>query len=56
MVMLDARELEYGFAKHKGFGTTEHREALAKFGPCPLHRFDFHGVLPPKNQEPGWLW
>ena len=55
MVKLDARWPEYGFAKHKGYGTKEHREALAKFGPCPLHRPDFHGVLPPKKQEQGWL-
>ena len=55
MVKLDARWPEYGFAKHKGYGTKEHREALAKFGPCPLHRLDFHGVLPPKKQEQGWL-
>lgn len=55
MVKLDARWPEYGFARHKGYGTKEHREALAKFGPCPLHRLDFHGVLPPKKQEQGWL-
>ena len=55
MVKLDARWPEYGFARHKGYGTKEHKEALAKFGPCPLHRLDFHGVLPPKKQEQGWL-
>jgi ribonuclease HII len=55
MVKLDARWPEYGFAKHKGYGTKEHREALAKYGPCPLHRLDFRGVLPPKKQEQGWL-
>lgn len=55
MVKLDARWPQYGFARHKGYGTKEHREALAKFGPCPLHRLDFHGVLPPKKQEQGWL-
>jgi ribonuclease HII len=55
MVKLDARWPEYGFARHKGYGTKEHREALAKFGPCPLHRLDFRGVLPPKKQEQGWL-
>ena len=55
MVKLDARWPEYGFARHKGYGTKEHREALAKFGPCSLHRLDFHGVLPPKKQEQGWL-
>ncbi len=55
MVKLDARWPGYGFARHKGYGTKEHREALAKLGPCPLHRFDFRGVLPPKKQEQGWL-
>ncbi|WP_446424712.1 ribonuclease HII [Mailhella sp.] len=55
MVKLDARWPDYGFARHKGYGTKEHREALAKFGPCPLHRLDFHGVLPPKKQEQGRL-
>ncbi len=29
---------EYGFAKHKGYGTKQHREALAEYGPCPIHR------------------
>ena len=55
MVKLDARWPEYGFARHKGYGTKEHKEALAKFGPCPLHRIDFKGVLPQKKQEQGWL-
>ena len=55
MVKLDARWPEYGFARHKGYGTKEHKDALAKFGPCPLHRLDFKGVLPPKTQEQGWL-
>ncbi len=32
---------EYGFAKHKGYGTKEHREALKKYGPCPIHRQTF---------------
>ncbi len=55
MTRLDARWPEYGFARHKGYGTKEHREALKKYGPCPLHRLDFRGVLPPKVQEQGWL-
>ena len=29
---------EYGFAKHKGYGTKQHREVLAEYGPCPIHR------------------
>lgn len=32
---------EYGFAKHKGYGTAAHIEAIKKFGPCPLHRQTF---------------
>jgi ribonuclease HII len=55
MTRLDARWPEYGFARHKGYGTKEHREALKKYGPCPLHRLDFRGVLPPRQQEQGWL-
>lgn len=32
---------QYGFAKHKGYGTAEHREAIGRFGPCPIHRQTF---------------
>lgn len=38
MVEQDAIYPEYGFAKHKGYGTKEHIAALKKYGPCPLHR------------------
>ncbi len=31
----------YGFDQHKGYGTAKHREALLKFGPCPIHRRSF---------------
>lgn len=31
----------YGFARHKGYGTSQHREALVALGPCALHRFSF---------------
>ena len=34
----------YGFAKHKGYPTPEHLEALAKLGPCPEHRRSFGPV------------
>jgi len=34
----------YGFARHKGYGTKEHLEAIRKHGPCPLHRRCFKGV------------
>lgn len=32
---------EYGFARHKGYGTPAHLEALRKYGPCPIHRRSF---------------
>ncbi|MDI3496359.1 MAG: ribonuclease [Patescibacteria group bacterium] len=32
---------QYNFKKHKGYGTKEHLQALAQFGPCPLHRRSF---------------
>jgi ribonuclease HII len=31
----------YGIAKHKGYGTKEHMEALRKYGPAPIHRTKF---------------
>ena len=34
----------YNFAQNKGYGTKEHRAALARFGSCPLHRQTFRGV------------
>ena len=32
---------QYGFAKHKGYGTAAHVAALREFGPCPIHRRSF---------------
>lgn len=32
---------EYGFERHKGYGTKLHYEAIRKFGPCPIHRPSF---------------
>jgi|Deesub1362A_J573_1020465.scaffolds.fasta_scaffold00080_108 ribonuclease HII len=32
---------QYGFDRHKGYATPEHRRALARYGPCPLHRVSF---------------
>jgi len=32
---------QYGFDKHKGYGTKTHLEAITKFGPCPIHRMTF---------------
>jgi len=35
---------QYNFARHKGYGTKEHRSAIEKFGICELHRKSFRGV------------
>ena len=35
---------EYNFQKHKGYGTKEHLELIAKHGPSPIHRLTFKGV------------
>ena len=42
-MMVEYAELypEYGFEKNKGYGSAEHREALKKYGPCPIHRSTF---------------
>ena len=34
----------YGFVRHKGYATPEHRDALERHGPCPLHRRTFAGI------------
>ena len=44
MERLDRVWPEYGFARHKGYGTPDHLEALARLGPCPLHRYSFTPV------------
>ncbi|QDG49980.1 ribonuclease HII [Persicimonas caeni] len=35
---------EYGFASNKGYPTKQHRDAVAEYGPCPIHRLTFGGV------------
>lgn len=37
----DAQYPEYGFAKHKGYGTKAHYEAIKKYGVLPVHRKSF---------------
>ncbi len=32
---------QYGFEKHKGYGTKAHYAAIEQYGPCPLHRMTF---------------
>ena len=44
MARLDPRWPNYGFARHVGYPTLRHREALAAHGPCPHHRRGFSPV------------
>ena len=44
MLELDTQFPEYGFARHKGYGTPDHLAALDRHGPCPVHRRTFAGV------------
>lgn len=41
MEYLDSTYPQYGFAKHKGYGTKAHYEAIDKYGPCSEHRMSF---------------
>ena len=41
MKQYDERYPQYGFAKHKGYGTKMHCEAIAEYGPCEIHRRTF---------------
>lgn len=41
MYEYDAAYPEYGFAKHKGYGTKQHTQAILEYGPCPIHRMSF---------------
>jgi ribonuclease HII len=43
---LDALYPEYGFAEHKGYSTPQHLEAIARLGPCPIHRRSFSPFRP----------
>ena len=42
-LMVEFAELypEYGFESNKGYGSQTHRDALRKYGPCPIHRQSF---------------
>jgi ribonuclease HII len=44
MIALDEDYPGYGFASHKGYGTRQHREALARLGPSPIHRMSWRPV------------
>ncbi len=41
MVRLDGHHPQYGFARHKGYATAEHRDAIQRHGPSAHHRLSF---------------
>jgi ribonuclease HII len=45
LVELDSQYPGYGLASHKGYCSAEHREALARLGPTPLHRKNWSPVI-----------
>jgi len=46
MVELDGRYPQYGFSRHKGYGTPQHLQALRRYGPCDQHRRSFRMPAP----------
>lgn len=44
MELVDEQYPGYGFARHKGYGTAEHRDRILNLGPCPQHRRSFRPV------------
>jgi ribonuclease HII len=42
MCKFDASFPQYGFARHKGYGTRQHIEAIRMYGVCEIHRKSFH--------------
>ncbi|MDA0712616.1 MAG: ribonuclease HII [bacterium] len=44
MINMAEQYPEYGFEKHKGYGTKIHMQALERFGPCSIHRHSFAPV------------
>jgi ribonuclease HII len=38
---------QYNFIRHKGYPTKAHKQAIIEYGPCPVHRTTFNGVILP---------
>jgi ribonuclease HII len=51
MVELDGSFPRYGFAEHKGYVTSDHAEALRRYGPCAQHRFSYVNVAASQRDE-----
>ena len=45
MLMWHEKYPAYGFDRHKGYPTKDHKAALRQWGPCPIHRRSFAGVI-----------
>ena len=41
----------YGFDRNRGYGTTEHRDAIREHGPSPIHRYSFKGLATGFNES-----
>ena len=52
MVELEKNHPGYGFARHKGYGTTVHRSALARLGPSPVHRMTWMPLRALEARDP----
>jgi len=50
MLEFDRQWPKYGFAGHKGYGTTQHLAAIAAHGPCPIHRRSFAPLRPVQRE------
>jgi ribonuclease HII len=55
MTDLDERHPQYGFARHKGYCTPDHGEALRQHGPCRSHRYSYANVIEAVRARDGAL-
>jgi ribonuclease HII len=55
MTDLDERHPQYGFARHKGYCTPDHGEALMDHGPCRSHRYSYANVIEALRARAGAL-
>ena len=53
MLEEDKKYPQYGFGRHKGYGTREHLEAIKRYGLCPIHRETFGPFGSRRKQKKG---
>ena len=51
MKKLHEKHPQYNFIQHKGYPTRAHKEAILRYGPCPVHRRTFKGVKEVVNER-----